>query len=133
MVYNVKVSYYARNPLAAGQREHWSLFVIKSGAATGTIFEASGGTLQMKYNEKPDVTLTKSSTYKGSIDIGDIADDQLNTFAAVVRAVQLPSSPLRLPPGIRRRDCQDWVRDAVDALVESKLLDGDATSLLNSI
>jgi hypothetical protein len=133
MVYTAKVSYYARNPLAAGQREHWSLFVVKSGASTGTIFEASGGTLQMKYNEKSDVSLTKSSTYKGSIDIGEIADDQFDAFAAIIRAVKLPSSPLRLPPGQRRRDCQDWVRDAVDALVENGLLGDDAAGLLDSI
>jgi len=129
--YYVEVSYY-RNPLNTDQRDHWSIFVSADGQ-TGTIYEATGGTLQMKYNQKANVQITKSSTYQGKVWIGNITAQQLQTLDQTLSKVPLPSSPLRVPPGYRRRDCQDWVRDAVKALVEAEVLAAQANDLLDTI
>jgi hypothetical protein len=133
MSHKIFVCYYERNPLAANQREHWSIFVKAEDAEKGTIYEATGGTLEMKYNKKADVALTKSSTYKGSVFIGEIGEDRFKILDKTLANVPLPSSPMRLPPGERRRDCQDWVKDAVDALVEAEVLDNNAVDALDKI
>lgn len=129
--YYVEVSYY-RNPLNDDQRDHWSIFVSGDGQ-NGTIYEATGGTLQMKYNQKANVNLTKSTTYQGKVCIGNITPQQLQTLDQTLPKVPLPSSPLRVPPGYKRRDCQDWVRDAVKALVEAGVLTEQATEVLDTI
>lgn len=87
----------------------------------------------MKYHEKANVVLTKSSTYKKSIILGYIESKQLEDFTKIVKEVTLPASAMRLAPGERRRDCQDWVRDAVDALVAGGLLKDDASAVLDTI
>jgi len=130
--YSVAVSYY-HNPLNTDQRDHWAIFVSADGQ-NGTIYEATGGTLQMKYNQKSNVQLTKSSTYQGKVCIGNnITAQQLQTLNQTLPKVPLPSSPLRVPQGYRRRDCQDWVRDAVKALVEAEVLAPQANDLLDTI
>lgn len=133
MTFEIQVSCYVPNPLNANSRGHWSLFVNAKGEEQGTIYEATGGKLQMKYHEKANVVLTKSTTFKQSIVIGHIESGQLKSFTDIVKEVPLPASPMRLPPGERRRDCQDWVRDAVDALVAKGLLETDAASKLDDI
>lgn len=128
----VEVSYYSGNPMNPTQREHWSIFVSTDGV-NGTIYEATGGTLQMKYNQKADVKLTMSSTYKGKVCLGTISEQQRQTLEQVLKNVPLPSSPLKVPPGYWRRDCQDWVRDAVKALVDAGVLFAAANSVLDKI
>jgi hypothetical protein len=129
--YYVEVSYY-RNPFNPAQRDHWSLFVSGDGL-NGTIYEATGGTLQMKYNQKANVTITKSTTYQGKVCIGNITAQQLETLNKTLPEVPLPSSPMKVAPGYRRRDCQDWVRDAVKALVGAGVLTEQANQLLDTI
>jgi hypothetical protein len=130
--YYVEVGYYSSNPMNPNQREHWSIFVSTDGV-NGTIYEATGGTLQMIFNQKADVKLTKSSTYKGKVRLGVITEGQRQTLERVLSGVPLPSSPLKIPPGYRRRDCQDWVRDAAEALIEAGLLDAAANKVLDTI
>src|SRR5947207_12640817 len=81
--YFVEVSCYSANPMNPNQREHWSIFVSTDGV-NGTIYEATGGTLQMNYNQKADVQLTKSSPYKGKVCLGAISEQQHQTLGQVL-------------------------------------------------
>jgi hypothetical protein len=100
---------------------------------TGRFTKPPEGTLQMKYNQKGNVNLTKSTTFQGKVCVGNITAKQLETLDQTLPKVPLPSCPLRVPPGYRRRDCQDWVRDAVKALIEAGVLTEQANEVLDTI
>jgi hypothetical protein len=132
MTQHLSVVYFAADPLS-GRRSHWSLFVHAPSSSRGTIYEAQGGLLQMTYGRVPDACPSKDTTFRGEVTLCVLEGERVDEFEGVTREVELPSSPLRVPVGYHRRDCQDWVRSVTRLAVERGVVPGDVEGKLDSI
>ena len=125
--------YYAADPLS-GRRSHWSLFLSDTAASKrGTVFEAQGGLLQMTYGRVASVTPENDLGFRGRVELCTIPNEKLEEFEMTAEGTTMPSSPLRVPKGYLRRDCQDWVADVVQNLVIKKIVPAEVADKLDGI
>jgi hypothetical protein len=132
MTQHLSLVYFAADPLS-GRRSHWSLFLHHPSTAHGTIYEAQGGLLQMTYGRVPDAQAAKDATFRGEVELCVLEETEVGEFEAVTRDVELPSSPLKVPAGYHRRDCQDWVRGVIRLAVERGVVPGDVEGKLEGV
>jgi Family of unknown function (DUF6540) len=132
MPYSLSVVFFAADPLT-GRRSHWALFVHPPNNSTGIIYEAQGGLLQMTYGRIKKVTPSKDPTYRGQQELCQVEEDKIEEFEEATKETELPSSPLKVPPGYHRQDCQDWVRNVTRLAVERGVVPGDVEGKLDSI
>jgi len=132
MPYSLSVVFFATDPLTS-RRSHWALFLHPLTNSMGIIYEAQGGLLQMTYGRIENVAPSKDPTYRGQQELCPMEEDNIEEFEQVTRETELPSSPLKVPPGYRRRDCQDWVRSVTRLAVERGVVPGDVEGKLDSI
>lgn len=71
----------------------------------------------MTYGCVKSQTPSKDPTYRGKVDLCELNEGKVAEFVQVAEGTTLPSSPLRIPKGAGRRDCQDWVEDVVEGLI----------------
>jgi hypothetical protein len=128
----LSVVYFAADPLS-GRRSHWSIFLNPPNTSTGIIYEAQGGLLQMTYGRIENATPSNDPTFLGRVDLCEIANEKVRNFDEVTRDTELPSSPLKVPPGYCRRDCQDWVRGAIKLAIERGVVPPIVEEKLDSI
>jgi hypothetical protein len=132
MTQHLSLVYFAADPLS-GRRSHWSLFLHPPSSPTGTIYEAQGGLLQMTYGRVPNASLRKDPTFRGEVHVCELGEGKVSEFEGVTRDVELPFSPLRVPVGYTRRDCQDWVRAVVKLAVERGVVPVDVEEKLEGV
>jgi len=129
----LSVVYYAADPLM-GRRSHWSLFLSDSEASeAGTIYEAQGGLLQMTYGQRESVKPEAEVGFRGKAVLCELPEEKLARFEKIVEGTTLPSSPLKIPKGFVRRDCQDWVGDVLTELVAKEVVPADVVGKLDGI
>ena len=88
----------------------------------------------MTYGRIESVTPSNDPTYRGKVDLCDLTTEEtVSEFEDVVKGVILPSSPLRIPKGMVRRDCQDWVGDVVDELVKKGVVEKEVREKVDGI
>lgn len=108
--------------LNALQRDHRALYVETiSSPPRGIIFNVRGAQLTMVYEEKDDDPRSDVNVKKIQV-IGTISGDNLDQLKTICRALAPPSSPMRLPKGVRRPDCRDWIDDLLVRLNKDKLI-----------
>jgi hypothetical protein len=132
MTQQLSLVYFAADPLS-GRRSHWSLFVHPPSSPHGTIYEAQGGLLQMTYGRVPDACPSKDTTFRGEVELCVLVAERVAEFDRVTREVELPCSPLRVPVGYHRRDCQDWVWAVVKLAVERGVVPVDVEGKLEGV
>jgi hypothetical protein len=52
----------------------------------------------------------------------EIPQAKIDHFQKVVEDTTMPSSPIKVPKGYVRRDCQDWVKDVIDNLISKEII-----------
>jgi hypothetical protein len=132
MTQHLSLVYFAAGPLS-DRRSHWSLFVHPPSSPHGTVYEAQGGLLQMTYGRVPDACPSKDTTFRGETVLCVLEGEKVSEFEGVMREVELPCSPLRVPVGYQRRDCQDWVWAVVKLAVERGVVPGDVEGKLEGV
>lgn len=97
------------------------------------MYEAQGGLLQMTYGRVPDAHPAKDATFRGEVELCVLTEAEVGAFEAVTREIELPSSPLKVPAGYHRRDCQDWVWGVIRLAVERGIVPGDVEGKLEGV
>lgn len=87
----------------------------------------------MTYGLVVDSTPSQDPTFRGEVVLCALAEDKVAGFEGMTRDVELPSSPLRVPVGFVRRDCQDWVWGVVRLAVERGVIPGDVETKLEGV
>ena len=87
----------------------------------------------MTYGRVESVTPSKDVTFRGKFDLCDISEEKIEDFEKIAEGTELPSSPLKVPKGFVRRDCQSWVEDVVNELVAKGVVPANTAKKLDEI
>lgn len=77
----------------------------------------------MTFGHVENVTPSNDPTYRGKVDLCVLNEEKVKEFENIAARVKLPSSPLKIPKGTIRRDCQDWVADVLAELVKKGVVE----------
>ena len=80
-----------------------------------------------------DACPSKDATFRGEVKLCELAEDQVGEFDGVTREVELPRSPLRVPVGYVRRDCQDWVWGVVKLALQRGVIPAEVEENLEGV
>ena len=87
----------------------------------------------MTYGRVVSATPENDLGFRGRVELCTIPNEKLEEFEITARRTTLPSSPMRVPKGYHRRDCQDWVADVVQNLVIKKIAPAEVVDKLDRI
>ena len=79
------------------------------------------------------VTPQNDLGFRGRVELSIIPSERVEEFEETVEGTLLPSSPLKVPKGYKRRDCQDWVADVVRNLVIKNIVPAEVADKLDGI
>ncbi|KAM3553294.1 hypothetical protein MY1884_006756 [Beauveria asiatica] len=108
-------------------RDHYAIFVETEQDGAGTVFQATGNiqngmTFQVKTNHRPE---TSPEFLRREL-LGWVAPEDLHRVEQVCAGLPPPKKQFegarRLYPQEPLRRCQEWTREAVDALVVAGIL-----------
>ena len=110
-------------------RDHHALFAEthEAGPQTGHVYNVQGEIQNgMVYEAKTIEEPEKSPVFAERRRIGTISKDDYPRFIAVCQSIPVPKKQFegarRLYPKERLRRCQEWAREAIDALVEQNVV-----------
>ena len=87
----------------------------------------------MTYGLVENASPANDPTFRGEVTLCELEEGKVSEFDAVTKEVELPSSPLKVPAGYHRRDCQDWVAAVLKLAVERTMLPGEVEEKLDGI
>jgi hypothetical protein len=87
----------------------------------------------MTYGRVESQTPSKDPTYRGKVDLCELSEEKVVEFEKVVEGTILPRSPLKVPKGTVRRDCQNWVADVVEGLVKGEVVDKEVLEKVGTV
>ena len=87
----------------------------------------------MTYGRIDQVTPKDDILYRGKVGLCEIPDAKIEDFEKVVRSAIMPSSPMKVPTGYVRRDCQDWCKDVVDGLGKMGIVPAGTVAKLEQV
>lgn len=87
----------------------------------------------MTYGRVESQTPSKDPTYRGKVDLCELSEDKVSEFEKVAEETILPCSPLKVPKGTVRRDCQDWVGDVVEGLVRGEVVSKEVREKVGTV
>lgn len=110
-------------------RDHHALFVEtnEAGPRTGQVFNVQGEiqngmVFEHKTTEEPE----KSPVFANKEHIGTVSHADFPRILAVCQTIPVPKKQFdgakRLYPKEPLRRCQEWAREAIDALVDAKVV-----------
>jgi hypothetical protein len=109
-------------------RDHHKIFIEKSKSGHGSTFQVTGNIQEgMKYEcnlyEKPE----DSVTFIGKLYIGTVDEGSLGRISYVLENIPPPSKQFdgakRINPTEPLRRCQEWTKEAIQALKDEGLLE----------
>jgi hypothetical protein len=123
MSYNVYRVAYAGLP-----RDHHAIFVEMNDDQSGHIFQVVGDIQNgMTHGHKPGKRPEESATYQGKVLIGKVSVANYSRIKPICDAIPPPKKqfegPRRLYPGEPIRRCQEWTKEAVEALAAEGVLE----------
>lgn len=87
----------------------------------------------MTYGRIENSTPSKDPTFRGQVELCQLEEGKVEEWEKVTRETELPSSPLKVPAGYRRRDCQDWIKSVIRLAIERGVVSADVEGKLDSI
>lgn len=109
--------------------DHHALFVEtnEAGPQTGHVYNVKGDIQNgMVYEAKTTEEPGKSPVFAEKKRIGSVSKDDYPRFIAVCQSIPVPKKQFegarRLYPKEPLRRCQEWAREAIDHLVEQKVV-----------
>jgi hypothetical protein len=123
MSYNVYLVAYTGVP-----RDHHAIFVEMNPDKSGHIFQVTGTIQQgMNHNDKPAKKPDESASYQGQEFIGKVSVANFPRIKAICEGIPAPKKQFeggrRLYPQEPIRRCQEWTKEAMDALVAAGVLE----------
>ncbi|KAF2272865.1 uncharacterized protein EI97DRAFT_436633 [Westerdykella ornata] len=108
-------------------RDHHSLFLLTDPSGRGIIFQVTGNIQEGMRFEKKDVENPElSNEYISKSKIGVVSDENLARMESVLRGIAPPTKqfdgPTRIDASVPLRRCQEWTREAVEALGKDGIL-----------
>lgn len=110
-------------------RHHHALFVEthEVGSQTGHVYNVQGDIQNgMVYEEKTTEEPEKSPVFAEKRRIGSVSKEDYPRLIAVCQSLPVPKKQFegarRLYPKEPLRRCQEWTREAIQALLEAKLV-----------
>lgn len=89
---------------AAGEPDHWSLFVAREGEI-GQAYQVTGDATYMTYIHYLNINLLESESYSASYALGDISEDQHKTVRKCAETEPPPRAASRTEV---KENCQGW-------------------------
>ncbi|KAL2835594.1 hypothetical protein BJY01DRAFT_252506 [Aspergillus pseudoustus] len=123
------MSYEVYRVVSAGMpRDHHSIFVETSDDGSGYIFQVVGNIQNgMEYDDKPAERPDESATFQGKVYIGKVSVANYPRIKAICTAIPAPKKQFEGPhclfPGEPLRRCQEWTKEAIDALLAAGVLE----------
>lgn len=109
--------------------DHHALFVEtnEAGPQTGHVYNVKGDIQNgMVYEAKTTEEPEKSPVFAEKKRIGSVSKDDYPRFIAVCQSIPVPKKQFegarRLYPKEQLGRCQEWAREAIDALVEQNVV-----------
>ncbi|OAQ96624.1 hypothetical protein LLEC1_06930 [Akanthomyces lecanii] len=108
-------------------RDHHAIFVENENGGSGTVLQATGNiqtgmTFEIKRNHRPETSLH----FFRKDYLGWVAAEDLHRVEQACAGIPPPKKqfdgPRRLFPDEPLRRCQEWTREAIDALVTGGIL-----------
>lgn len=122
MAYNVYRIAYGGMP-----RDHHAIFVETNSDETGWLFQVVGNIQEgMRHDDKPAKKPEDSTTFQERTFIGTVTVANFDRIKPICESIPPPKKqfhgPRRLYPQEPIRRCQEWTKEAIDALVEAQVL-----------
>lgn len=123
------VSYDVYRVESAGMpRDHHAIFVQTNNDGSGHTFQVTGNIQTgMVYEDKPTERPEDLATYQGKLLIGTVTAANYDRIKEVCKGIPAPKKqfdgPRRLFPNEQLRRCQEWTKEAIDALLSAKVVD----------
>ena len=132
MFYNVFLAAFIGAP-----RDHHAIYVETSADGAGYIFQVTGDIQNgMKYECKPGKKPENSASFSGKTYLGWIDVTHWNQIGDICSRVPPPKKqfkgPKKLFPKEPLRRCQDWTREAIQALTDAGVLQIPANTAPNN-
>jgi hypothetical protein len=123
MSYKVFLAEYIGVP-----RNHHAIFVELVHDGEGEIYQVIGDILTGMQHERKDVKRPdKSASYMSMEQIGTVSHENYDRIESIVFAIEAPKKqfdgPKRLNPREPLRRCQEWTKEAIQALKDANVLE----------
>lgn len=107
--------------------DHHAIFVETEEDQSGWVFQVTGNIQNgMLHDNKPTKRPEDSLTYQGKVLIGTVAAANFARVKPTCENIPAPKKQFegarRLYPNEPLRRCQEWTRDAIDALIKAEIL-----------
>jgi hypothetical protein len=122
MSYNVYLISYLGAP-----RDHHAIFVETNPDLSGYIFQVSGDIQNgMYFNHKSAKKPEESASFVSKEYLGKVSKAQYDQIQTTVETIEPPkkqfNGPRRINPQEPLRRCQEWTKDAIQALKDAGIL-----------